>query len=324
MKATKTAVKLCLFGALFSACGGPASVSPSGGAGQLSPASRLTFTFQTVDDPSSTTNAVNGINKSAEIVGTIGTGVSSNPYQGYTSSPPYTSFQSIAYKSSQGTVATSLSSNTSDLVVAGYVINPPQLPGIWAFLRINGIWTLLRDRKQGKGNDAVTELQGLGSSETGVGNYTSPTGNTLAVVLNIPREKFNQLNPPGAVNAAATGINSVNDIVGWESTASSTTGFFLQAGVYHSLAYSGAATTEALGLNSQDQVVGFYQTSSGVKHGFLLSDPKGGGGGQVWQSIDEPGGVNGTVITGINDNDDICGYYIDGSGVQHGFVAVPS
>jgi len=28
-------------------------------------------------------------------------------------------------------------------------------------------------------------------------------------------------------------------------------------------------------------------------------------------------------VSGINNHHDICGYYIDGSGVQHGFVAVP-
>jgi hypothetical protein len=43
----------------------------------------------------------------------------------------------------------------------------------------------------------------------------------------------------------------------------------------------------------------------------------------VWQSIDEPNADKNTVVTGINDSGDICGYYVDPSGVQHGFVGTP-
>lgn len=131
--------------------------------------------------------------------------------------------------------------------------------------------------------------------------------------------------PPGAKSAVATGINAVGDISGWQYASSGDSGFFLHVGTYYSVRYPGASTTRALGLNSHDQIVGYYRESASTeRHGLILTNPTKAGSQQVWQSIDEPSAKRGTVVTGINDNDDICGYYVDGNGVQHGFVATPS
>jgi hypothetical protein len=323
---------ILLCGAALSACSGAASLSSPGVtpsqshgvtplAGAAASSTPIPFSYQTVDDPTSNVNKVTGINNSSEIVGNVGAGTASSPIESYSSTPPYNSFQAIDYSSALGTVITSLSSASSP-ALAGYIISPPQLRGIWGAVQIKGLFSLLKDRKEGPGNDSVTEILGINNSEFAAGFYTNASGVNVPFVLDVPTTKFTQLKPPGSTGAEATGINKVNDISGWESTSAGTVGFFVRVGSYYVLTYPSAATTEALGLNTQDQIVGYYQGASGVKHGFVLTNPTGGSQ-QVWQTIDVPNAVNGTVVTSINDNDDISGYYVDGSGVQHGFVAVP-
>jgi hypothetical protein len=328
---SRYALTIFVCGVALSACNGPASLSSSGvvppqsqqAMSRIDPAATPTpipFSFQTVDNPSSNVNAVTGINLLNQIVGTIGNGTPSSPLESYTAAPPYTSFTPVVYANAQATVAMALSSSASHPIIAGYVVKPPSLRGTWAGVLINGLWTVFKYRKEGIGNYSITELLGFNDAEYAVGFFVNNYGNQIPVIVSVPNEKFNLLKPPGATNAAGTGINDLNHIAGWESNSSGVVGFFLRAGVYYTFAYPSATATEALSLNQQDQIVGYYQGSKGIKHGFILTGPTGQ---PVWQTVDEPNAVNGTVVTGINANDDICGYYIDGNGVQHGFIAVP-
>jgi len=318
----RSGLTLIVMAGILSGCSGVGSVaSPSSVVPQTKKSSGISFNFQTVDDPASPTNRVNGIDLLGDIVGTIGNGNAGSPYVSYISQPPYTTFQNETYAGAKGTVATSISSVAGQTIVAGWVNNPPQLPGVWAFVQINGLWTIFRDRKGGKGPNSVTEILGVNDAGFAVGYFINSTGNQIPVVITIPTEKFIALKPPPPfTNAEATGINNFGDITGWEQRASGTVGFFEQAGKYYTFSYPGAASTYALGINSQDQIVGYYVDSSNAKHGFVLTGPKGGGG-QSWQSVDETNGAQGTAIAGINDKDSICGYYVDANGAQHGFIA---
>ncbi|MBV9718719.1 MAG: hypothetical protein JOZ77_05340 [Candidatus Eremiobacteraeota bacterium] len=282
----------------------------------------IPFKFTTVDDPNSETNAVTGINQLSKIVGIYGGGEGSSIPETYTSQPPYTKFRSENDPGAQGTVATSLSSNK---IVAGYVIDPNNLGGTWGFVRIQGLWTLLEDPNEGTGNNAITEILGINDSEQAVGFYTNSTGVSVAFELAVPTETYTDLTPPEAQNSYATGIDGKGNIVGWETTSGSVSAssFFLQTGTYYPLSYPGSTQTKALSLNWQDEVVGNYVDRSGDTHGFMLIGPTKGSGAQFWQKIDDPNAEGGTWVTGINNHDDICGYYVDGKGVQHGFVATP-
>jgi hypothetical protein len=320
-------IALLFFGALLSACAGTSSLSPAGAtpqhaqgllSGYARHLSSIHFMFQTVDDPNSNVNEVTGIDPASEIVGTIGAGSQSNPFAGYTAQPHYKVFLPQVYPKAAGTFATSLTSTT----VAGYVINPGRLLGTWAFVEINGLWTVFKDRREGTGSNAVTEMLGVNDSGLGVGFYKSKGGASVPFEVIISTEQFTNFMPPGAKSAQATGINSLGDVSGWEYTGSANKGFLLRVGTYYWLTHPSAAATEALGINRADQIVGFYRNSSGWRHGFVLTNPTSKS--RVWQSIDEPNAKRGTVVTGINDTGDICGFYIDGSGVQHGFVATPS
>lgn len=312
---------------VLSACNGPAGSSlnavPVASAqvmhAQATP-SPIPFKFQTVDDPNSNTNEVTGINQLGKIVGTFGVGSASNIPESYTSEPPYTKFRGMNYPGAEGTVATSLSSNR---IVAGYLINPNSLDGVWAFIRTNGVWALLKDRKQGDGNNAVTKVLGINDSEYAVGYYTNSAGVEIPFELNIITENFSNLQPPGAKSAEATGINGKENLCGTEVlNDGSNEGFYLQSGTYYAVKYPGAVNTWAWGINFDNQIAGQYEDASGNLHGFVLTNPTAGSASRVWQSVDIPSAVS-TKITGINNHQWISGSYVDTAGHTHGFVGTP-
>ena len=323
------AFALGVCGLAVSACNGPASTfAPVNGAAQhpahygvLPTPTPIPFNFQTVDDPVSTHNQVNGINNLSKIVGTYGAGQGSNILQSYTSASPYVKFLGLNDPGAQGTVATTLS-NTK--VQAGYVIVPSGLSGTWGFVRVNGLWSLLSDPNEGTGADAVTEILGINDKGFAVGFYVNSSGNKVAIEINYANSTYTEIHPPGAVDAEATGINGRGFITGWYTNVNGNTqSFYLQGGTYYPFSYPGAEATYANSLNTQEQVVGYYTDTQQAIHGFLLTGPAKGGAKQIWQKIDEKNAASGTWVTGINSHDDICGYYIDASGTQHGFVAVP-
>jgi len=262
-----------------------------------------------------------GINQLGKIDGWFGGGSGSGTPESYTSEPPYTQFINIDYPGAESTTATAL---TSNYIEVGFVTNPPDLPGIWGFLRIKGIWTLIKFYGEGSGKDKVTELLGMNDSELGVGYYLDSSGVSHAFALNAVTQQFTGIKPPDEEGAEAVGINGEGDISGTETTTNGKTeGFFLQDGTYYQFAYPKSKLTQAMGINWQDQIVGDYEDVSGGIHGFVLTDPKAGGAKQVWQSVDEPDAVGTTVITDINDDDQICGWYVDSAGNVDGFVASP-
>lgn len=84
----------------------------------------------------------------------------------------------------------------------------------------------------------------------------------------------------------------------------------------------GLVLTQFLGVNDKNVAVGYYQTNNGSQFGFLFNLTT-----NTYTFLDEPnaapvGGVQITQITGINNNNEICGFYIDSAGVQHGFTAM--
>jgi hypothetical protein len=324
LAAAALAIAVCALA--LSACNGPGSapvspaVSPQGShlakhLDSTPPPSPIPFDFQTVDNPDSNVNEVTAINQRSKIVGVYMSGYGSNIPRSYTSEPVYyTKFRGVNAPNTQGTFATSTS---TDRVLAGYVIDPNGQSGIWAFVRVKALWSLFQYQLQ------TTEILGLNDSENAVGFYVNSSGIDVPFELNVPQNQYTILSPPGSTgNAEATGINGKGGITGWEQTSNGIAGWFLQNGTYYTVSNNGL-DTYALGLNWSNEIVGYYTGTDGLSHGFILFGPTKGGAEQFWQTIDEPKAVYGTVVTGINNHHDICGYYFDASHVQHGFVAKP-
>ncbi len=82
--------------------------------------------------------------------------------------------------------------------------------------------------------------------------------------------------------------------------------------------------SQLLGVNDQGLVAGYYGDSTISQHGFIYNLNTG-----QYTFIDDPAegfdsGVETTQITGINNQDEITGFYADPNGVLHGFLACPT
>lgn len=280
----------------------------------------IPFTYTTIDDPNSNTNAVNGINQLGKIVGDFGGGSGSNIPESYSAISPYSKFRNLNYPGAQGTVATSLSSNKQ---IAGYVIDPGTATGTFGFVRVRSLWTLFADPHEGTGNNAVTEILSIDGSGYAVGFYLNGSGVKVPFELDTTTGVFTELHPPGATSAEATGINGKDNISGWETTSSGERSFYLQSGTYYPIQYPKVQATYATGVNWQDQVIGYFLDSQNVAHGFILTGPTRGGAEQTWQVIDEPNATGGTWVTCMSNHSYITGYYVDAYGAQHGFIGTP-
>ncbi|HYL26411.1 MAG TPA: hypothetical protein VEW74_01185 [Candidatus Nitrosotalea sp.] len=286
-----------------------------------SAATPIPFVYLTVDDPNSNWNEVTAINNLSKIVGVYGGGQSSSMYMSYTSQPPYAKMPGMNDPGAQGTFVTSLSNTRMD---AGYVYVPAGHSGIWGFVRIHGLWTLIEDPNVGTSTNEVTELLGVNDANQAVGFYQNTAGTKIPTVLDITHVKFTDLQPVGSTgDAAATGINGKGDICGWMLSSQGFISFFDTTGTYYPIWFKGAKSTFATSINYSDQIAGSYIDSGGMTHGFVLTGPTWGGKSQIWQTVDEPNATGGTWVTGINSHDDISGYYVDSTGIQHGFVASP-
>jgi uncharacterized membrane protein len=78
---------------------------------------------------------------------------------------------------------------------------------------------------------------------------------------------------------------------------------------YRTINYPGAAKTTAAALNDRDTIAGFDRERS-ITRGFTLT--RGG-----WSSFKGPAKV--LEFLGINDKDDVVGFYVDRHGVKRGF-----
>jgi hypothetical protein len=86
---------------------------------------------------------------------------------------------------------------------------------------------------------------------------------------------------------------------------------------------SALVLTQLLSINGRSQVAGYYQTTDNSQYGLVYDVADG-----TYVFLDEPqaapfNGVQTTQITGIDDANELAGFYIDATGAQHGFVATP-
>src|SRR6185437_730079 len=136
---------------------------------------------------------------------------------------------------------------------------------------------------------------------------------------------------PGALVANgdtfANGINDADEVVGAVAAPGAAyQGYIYQSGTFKTFSDPNAGTqagqgTLANGINNEGVIVGNYVDSSGRQHGFVYTGSLMTINSNDFTTIDDPLGVGGTEIYGINDAGQIVGGYTDGSGTEHGFVA---
>lgn len=126
---------------------------------------------------------------------------------------------------------------------------------------------------------------------------------------------FTQIDVPGSLSTTATGINNLNQIVGWYITNNSSgTGFEYNNGSFINLTINvpGGLFTQPLAINDTGSIVGVFGGSSGPE-GFLLS-------GSGYSALTGPAGSIESQATGIDNGGDIAGWYINAASVTQGFL----
>ena len=172
---------------------------------------------------------------------------------------------------------------------------------------------------------------GINNQGTIVGQYTdSNTGTSPGFVYS--HGTFTTLNPVSNDSQVfAQGINNNGLVVGFYNTDGVHDHGFLYN--TNTSAYSllpdpvvpNLLFTQFLGINDDGEAVGYYQnTTDGSQTGFLYNIAT-----QQYTFLDDPNaatsGFTMTQITGINDSNEITGFYLDAnSGLLRGFVATSS
>ncbi|MGH9451558.1 MAG: PEP-CTERM sorting domain-containing protein [Terriglobia bacterium] len=284
------------------------------------------YTFATVDHPNQTFTQLLGINNSGVIAGYFGDGTVV-PNNGFTLTLPNTfTPENFPGAAQTQVIGINASGNTDGFYIdANGVTN--------GFTDVNG-----NGGAGGTGGTFTTvdapgtafnQLLGLNNIGVLAGySSTDPTGATLQMAFIDKSGSFTYLNPflpSGVGNTQATGINNGGDISGFYMTNSGadSSGFLLTplGGGYSltSLNFPGSTFTQALGLNNDGNIVGSYVDAAGNTHGFIYNANTG-----KYQTIDDPSGVGTTTANGINELNQIVGFYGPGGTIDHGFVATPT
>jgi uncharacterized membrane protein len=166
-------------------------------------------------------------------------------------------------------------------------------------------------------NDTFTQLLGINNAGqiAGYHNVNANSGFTLVLPKSFTTENF-----PNSMQTQVIGINNTGQTVGFYVDQQGVThGFFVgKPQAPASTGFPNTAFNQLLGINDRGQAVGYYSlsknnTTPDVPYIYDLS-------GNVYELIIIHGALGGAQATGINNSQQVCGFYIDSKGVNHGFL----
>jgi uncharacterized membrane protein len=266
-----------------------------------------TYTFQTVISPGDPAfTQLLGINNSQTIAGYFGDGTIV-PNNGFTLVLP----SSFTPENFPGAVQTQVVGINGAGETVGFYIDSMGVQH--GFTDIGGTFKSVSNPL----TTTVTQLLGVNNSGRAAGYWTDAAGNFHPFTW-VPGA-FTPITFAGEVSAQATGVNNAGMVVGFNMTSPATSvGFLDKSGVFTFLQFPGSVFTQALGLNNAGQVVGSYLDAAGNTHGFVYNIVTG-----TFLEVNDPLGLNTTVINGINDQGQIVGFYTDAKGNVDGLVSTP-
>ena len=289
-----------------------------------SAASAATYSYYTLDNPADPNfNQLLGINKSSIIVGYDGDG-SVKPNKGYVLVPQ------IHYSAENvpGSAQTQAVGINNDVI--------PSVVGFWVdakgnnygFLNVQTFLTIAYPNTPASGGVRTNQLLGVNDKPVAVGFYNDAAGNSHGYAYSPATKAYTLIKLPfkGVVSYQATGINNSNLVCGFYQDKTKTHGFYgTLGGTYVSVDVPGYASAQFFGCNNTGYLAGAVTTAAGVSEGLVYDAAK-----KTTQIIKDPEqstkaafGVSGTLINGINDDNEVVGFYSDGTKV-HGFWGRPS
>jgi probable HAF family extracellular repeat protein len=167
--------------------------------------------------------------------------------------------------------------------------------------------------------DTFTQLLGINNSSRIAGYHGAAVNRGFTLVL--PKDFINE-NYPQSAMTQVTGINNKDRSSGfYVDSANVTHGFtFSPPDNWQTVDFPGTAFNQILSRNDLGQASGYYSLSANnTTPDFpYIYDEFGG----VFEVITIPGATGGAQATGINNLGQVCGFWVDGSGVNHGFTLI--
>jgi probable HAF family extracellular repeat protein len=243
------------------------------------------FTDNPLQSPSATALSLNSQFAMANGINSAGVVVGSD---GNNNAFSLTGSTETSFAPTGSAAAQAFGINDSGVIVGNYTTNQDTEPG---FVLKNGVYTTINAPL---GPNTVF-AQGINNNGLVVGYFVGNDGQDHGFMFNAN----------SAVNHVGTGSAIADPIIPTVAGEPGATFVFSQI----------------LGINDQGIAVGYYGDSTASQHGFIYNTNTG-----QYTFLDDPNegfsnGVEVTQITGINNSDEITGFYTDASGVSHGFVA---
>lgn len=251
------------------------------------------YTFQTVISPGDPAfTQLLGINNDSTIAGYFGDGAIV-PNNGFTLVVP----NSFTAENFPGAVQTQVVGINNAGETVGFWIDSAGVQH--GFTDIGGTFKSVNNPM----TTTVTQLLGVNDSGRAAGYWSDASGNFHPFTW-VPGT-FTPITFPGEISAQATDVNNAGDVSGFNMTSAATSNGFLDiGGVFTMLDFPGSVFTQAFGLNNTGEVVGSYVDSAGNMHGFLYNISSA-----TFQEINDPLGLNTSVVNGINDKGQLVGFF---------------
>ena len=278
------------------------------------------YQFTTLNNPGDPNfNQLLGINNAGTIAGYFGDGVVL-PNKGYTLVPP----ASYTNENFPGSVQTQVVGINNTGTTVGFWIDGAN--NNLGFTDVGGSFTSVTNPGTPATMPTVNQLLGVNDHNVAAGFYVNSANIAQGYLYNIAGATFAPVvDPLGVGGTTATDINNAGIVSGFYVDAMGHFhGFLDNGGTFTTHDDPSGTNTMFLGLNNNGFVVGSYVNAAGETEGLLFDNLT-----NVWTTISDPHSsptpafmVTGTTVNGINDHNDLVGFYSDGTNVN-GFLAVP-
>lgn len=163
--------------------------------------------------------------------------------------------------------------------------------------------------------DTFTQLLGINDSNQIAGYHGVSTNKGFT--YDLATSTFTSENYPGSQQTQVTGINTPGKTSGFYILHNKTIGFTDYQGTFVSVAYPKKPFNQLLGQNDYAQAAGYYSTKadgSGPDTAYVYDEDGG-----IFEVFEIPASVS-AQATGINNSENVCGFYIDANQVNHGWL----
>jgi hypothetical protein len=166
--------------------------------------------------------------------------------------------------------------------------------------------------------DTFTQLLGINNSDVIAGYHGANVNKGFTLVLR--SLTFTNENFPGSAQTQVIGINNNSETDGFFIDAAGLThGFKDVRGNFLTVDFPGTPFNQLLGLNDFGQAAGYFSTAANGNApdtAYIFNEF-----GSVFESFNIPGSTS-AQATGINNAENVCGFFVDAKGVNHGWVLI--